>query len=164
MQKKFFLELDFKWLVYYFIIPGGNRMECAVDYVTYLTLVGIWKGIFSFSMCALRSSYRPSAWFTALPPCVRVCSLCVWSPVCVSDASGADSRSIRLPFKCRSARASECLLALPLPPAPRTAPPAAATDRWARLMLHHDSGHEEPKHIFILVNLSAESFASWRNK
>lgn len=64
-------------------------------------------------MCALRSSSRPSAWSTALPPCVCVCSLCVWSPVCVSDASGADSRSIRLPFKCRSARASECLLALP---------------------------------------------------
>ena len=112
-------------------LPGG-RMRYVINSVTSMTIIGILRWFF-VGLRAPRSRKRPSTWFTALPLCVCVC---VWSR-CVSDAIGADSRSIRLPFKCRSAQASSsssssscCCCwscwSCRLPPAPRTAPPAAA--------------------------------------
>lgn len=145
-----------------------ERMECAIDYVTSTTLVGIWQGFF-FSPSACVFCDPATVRQRDLQPCLRACvsaasvcglpCVCVWAmPAALTvDQSVYRSSADQLgpPSVCWRCR---------LPPAPRTAPPAAATDRRARPVLHHDSGHEEAKHIFILVNLSAESFASWRNK
>lgn len=102
-----------------------------------------WNRSWTISRVLVTLCYPDTVRQSDVQPCLharaRVCG-----PRCASDTSGGDRRSIRLPFKCRSALSLERLLALPgLPPAPRTAttPPYSSDSRtgWARLNTGHPS-------------------------
>lgn len=71
----------------------GNWMRYAISNGTFMTIIGILRWFSLQHLCS--AIQEPSVSVIYRPASVCVCSLCVWSR-CVSDASGADSRSIRL--------------------------------------------------------------------
>lgn len=89
-------------------------MRYLINNDTSMTIIAILRRYFVRHPCSAIQEQSISVMYS--PASARVC---VWSR-CVSDASGADNRSIHLPFKCRSARASECLELVELPAASST--------------------------------------------